>query len=51
MFSPCAHLSAGVAGSIAEWKVKVGDFVPAFSVLCSITTDKAVVDFESQEVL
>mmetsp|Transcript_12183 Transcript_12183/g.17346 ORF Transcript_12183/g.17346 Transcript_12183/m.17346 type:complete len:547 (+) Transcript_12183:176-1816(+) len=36
-------------GSIASWNMKEGDEFSAGDVLCSIETDKASVDFESQD--
>lgn len=37
------------SGSISAWNVKAGDTVVAGDVFASIETDKAVVDFESQD--
>lgn len=34
-------------GTIAEWKVKVGDFIEGGQVIASIATDKSTVDYES----
>jgi pyruvate dehydrogenase E2 component (dihydrolipoamide acetyltransferase) len=36
-------------GSIAVWKVKVGDKVSAGDVLCDVQTDKATMEMESME--
>jgi pyruvate dehydrogenase E2 component (dihydrolipoamide acetyltransferase) len=36
-------------GNIVEWKKKVGDKVSPGEVYCTVETDKATVDFESQE--
>ena len=36
-------------GTISEWQVKEGDSFSAGSVLCSIETDKATMDFEAQD--
>ena len=36
-------------GNIVEWKKKVGDKVAPGEVYCTVETDKATVDFESQE--
>jgi pyruvate dehydrogenase E2 component (dihydrolipoamide acetyltransferase) len=37
------------SGNLASWKVKVGDQIKPSTVLAEIETDKATVDFESQE--
>ena len=34
-------------GTIAEWKVKEGEFIESGQVIASITTDKSTVDYES----
>lgn len=37
------------SGTISEWQVAEGESFSAGSVLCSIETDKATMDFESQD--
>ncbi|KAL7566212.1 hypothetical protein ACA910_011282 [Epithemia clementina (nom. ined.)] len=37
------------SGSIASWNLGVGDSFAAGDIICSIETDKATVDFESQD--
>ncbi|KAG7360683.1 dihydrolipoamide acetyl transferase [Nitzschia inconspicua] len=37
------------SGTIAKWEIQEGDSFSAGSVLCSIETDKATMDFESQD--
>ena len=37
------------SGTIAEWALKEGDSFSAGSVLCSVETDKATMDFECQD--
>ena len=39
------------AGNIATWKVKVGDEVTAGDSMAEVETDKATMDWESQEVI
>ena len=34
-------------GTIAEWKVKEGDFIEEGQIIASIATDKSTVDYES----
>lgn len=36
-------------GTISEWALKEGDSFTAGSVICSVETDKATMDFESQD--
>jgi pyruvate/2-oxoglutarate dehydrogenase complex dihydrolipoamide acyltransferase (E2) component len=36
-------------GTIAQWELKEGDPFTAGTVFCSVETDKATMDFESQE--
>ncbi len=37
------------AGNIASWKVKVGDEIAAGDSIAEVETDKATMDWESQE--
>lgn len=37
------------SGTIAKWEIREGEAFTAGSVLCSIETDKATMDFESQD--